>query len=42
LIKEVESLPITEGLKLKIKHQLEVEIVSEDIPSPRTIEIVEE
>jgi len=42
LLKEVESLPITEALKLKLKHQLEVEIVSEDIGSPRTIEIVEE
>ena len=42
LIKEVEGLPITQGLKLKLKQQIEsVEVVSEDIGSPRKIEIVE-
>lgn len=42
LLKEVEGLPITEDLKLKLKHQIEVEIVSEDIGYPRTVEIVDE
>ena len=42
LLKEVEGLPITEDLKLKLKHQIEVEIVSEDIGLPRKIEMVEE
>ena len=42
LLKEVEGLPITEALKLRLKHQIEVEIVFEDIGSPRKIEIVKE
>ncbi|MBD2291038.1 hypothetical protein H6F92_20570 [Microcystis wesenbergii FACHB-1317] len=42
LIKEVEGLPITQGLKLKLKQQIEsVEVVSEDIGSPQKIEIAE-
>jgi hypothetical protein len=42
LIKEVEGLPITQGLKLKLKQQIEsAEVVSEDIGSPQKIEIVE-
>lgn len=42
LLKEVEGLPITEDLKLKLKHQIEVEVVSEHIGYPRTVEIVDE
>jgi hypothetical protein len=42
LIKEVEGLPITQALKLKLKQQIEsAEVVSEDIGSPQKIEIVE-
>ncbi|MCA2554438.1 MAG: hypothetical protein IM466_12090 [Microcystis sp. M04BS1] len=42
LIKEVEGLPITQGLKLKLKQQIEsAEVVSEDIGSPQKIEIAE-
>lgn len=41
LLKEVEGLPITQGLKLNLKHQIESVEVVEDIDSPRTIEIVE-
>jgi hypothetical protein len=41
LLKEVEGLPIKQGLKLNLKHQLEVEIASEAPASPRNVEIVE-
>jgi hypothetical protein len=42
LIKEVESLPISEILKLHLKQSIEVEINTEEPVSPKQVEIIEE
>jgi hypothetical protein len=42
LIKEVEGLPISETLKLHLKHSIEVEIATEEPITPKQVEIVDE
>ncbi|MBP5977626.1 hypothetical protein HW132_34195 [Brasilonema sp. CT11] len=44
LLKEIEDLPISDELKLKLKNQLTPETNTYTVPSdePRTVEIVEE
>ena len=44
LIKEIKDLPLTEDLKLKLKHHLTAgnSTHSEEVQPPRTVEIVDE
>ncbi|WP_013324778.1 hypothetical protein [Gloeothece verrucosa] len=44
LLKEIQDLPITDDLKLKLKHELSPRTVdpTEPEPTPKTIEIIEE
>jgi hypothetical protein len=44
LLQEIQNLPITEELKLKLKNQLSPEINTgaQEVNIPRTVEIVEE
>ncbi len=44
LLKEIKDLPITDELKLKLKHHISPVVVTEpeESPAPRTIEIVDE
>ncbi|MBD2776538.1 hypothetical protein [Iningainema tapete] len=44
LLKEIKDLPISHELKLKLKHQLNPETVSnfQGVQPPRTVEIIEE
>ncbi|MBD2438926.1 hypothetical protein [Nostoc sp. FACHB-110] len=44
LLKEIQELPVTDDLKLKLKHHISPVVVSEteEGASPKTIEIVEE
>ncbi|BAY78305.1 hypothetical protein NIES25_47760 [Nostoc linckia NIES-25] len=44
LLKEIQDLPITDELKLKLKHHISPVVVTEDqeIPTPTTVEIVDE
>ncbi|MCC5634813.1 hypothetical protein LC593_02915 [Nostoc sp. CHAB 5844] len=44
LLKEIKDLPITDELKLKLKHHISPVVVTEpeEGPSPKTIEIVDE
>ena len=44
LLKEIQDLPISEELKLKLKNELSPEVIidTEEVQAPKTIEIVEE
>ncbi|MBW4616925.1 MAG: hypothetical protein KME21_27510 [Desmonostoc vinosum HA7617-LM4] len=44
LLKEIKDLPITDELKLKLKHHISPVVVTEpeEGPTPKTIEIVDE
>ncbi|RCJ24325.1 hypothetical protein A6770_28585 [Nostoc minutum NIES-26] len=44
LLKEIKDLPITDDLKLKLKHHISPVVVTEpgEGPTPKTIEIVDE
>ncbi|MDZ8183984.1 MAG: hypothetical protein RMX96_03860 [Nostoc sp. ChiSLP02] len=44
LLKEIKELPITDELKLKLKHHISPVVITEpdEGPTPRTVEIVDE
>ncbi|MFN6567284.1 hypothetical protein [Dendronalium sp. ChiSLP03b] len=44
LLKEIKELPITDDLKLKLKHHISPVVITEpeEGPAPKTIEIVDE